>query len=191
MEQNQTIKEMILEDLKTCETIWNAYSHDWEKLSDLFFRLLHRYDDKIEGFDEGLCVIQEQEASAESAAICRQNIKTLTKRLKAFLANNCSNEGLTEYYINQEQSNIDFHADFTSVRLSLGMLSLAPQETEEIMEKLGAMEEICAQVVPRSKKWDALREYLIWLSGKSAEIAMLILPLFFRINDKTTTRNVL
>lgn len=189
MEQNQSIKEMIMEDLAKCETIWKAYSHDWEELSALFFHLLHRYQDKIEGFDEGLCVIQDQEPSSESAAICRQNIQTLTERMQAFLDNNCSNEGLAEYYIRQEESTIDFQASFTSVRLALGMLSLSPTEMEEIMEKLSAMEEICAQVVPRSKKWDALREYLVWLSGKSAAIGMLILPLFFRINDKTTTRN--
>ena len=62
------------------------------------------------------------------------------------------------------------------------------REKEEIMMKLDEMEEICAQVVPRSKKWESLREYLIWVSGKEADVAMEILPLFFRINDIITKR---
>ena len=90
--------------------------------------------------------------------------------------------------IRKEQKDIDYSADFTSVRISLGMANLPAREKEEIMMKLDEMEEICAQVVPRSKKWESLREYLIWVSGKEADVAMEILPLFFRINDIITKR---
>ena len=138
--------------------------------------------------DEDLCVIQNREDSADMAAVYRKNISRLMERMEAFRENGYSNEGLMEYYIRKEQKEINFFADFTTVRIALGMEQIPLLEKEEIMEKLDEMEEICAQVVPRSKKWESLREYLIWLSGKDVNIAMQILPLFFRINDTITKR---
>ena len=182
------MRTLIEEDLQHSQEIWESYSHDKEKLGELFQLLLQHYDGKIDGFDEDLWVIQDREDCADMAEVYRKYIRHLMERLEAFRDNGYSNEGLMEYYIRKEQKDIDYSADFTSVRISLGMANLPAREKEEIMMKLDEMEEICAQVVPRSKKWQSLREYLIWLSGKEADVAMEILPLFFRINDTITKR---
>ena len=52
---------------------------------------------------------------------------------------------------------------------------------EEIMEKLAMIEEICSLPLTRKKKWDKLREYIVWISGKDVKIAMKLLPLFLKI----------
>ena len=188
MQEEKNLKQMIEEDLLHCQTVWEAYSHDKEKMGELFRLLLLHYEGEIDGFDEDLCVIQNREDSADMAAVYRKNISRLMERMEAFRENGYSNEGLMEYYIRKEQKEINFFADFTTVRIALGMEQIPLLEKEEIMEKLDEMEEICAQVVPRSKKWESLREYLIWLSEKDVNIAMQILPLFFRINDTITKR---
>lgn len=188
MNEEKDMRTLIEEDLQHSQEIWESYSHDKEKLGELFQLLLQHYDGKIDGFDEDLWVIQDREDCADMAEVYRKNICHLLERLEAFRDNGYSNEGLMEYYIRKEQKDIDYSADFTSVRISLGMADLPAREKEEIMMKLDEMEEICAQVVPRSKKWQSLREYLIWLSGKEADVAMEILPLFFRINDTITKR---
>lgn len=189
MQETKSLCQMVDQDLEHCQTVWQDYSHDGEALTALFFLLLQHYHDVIDGFDEGLCVIQDKEPSAEMAEICRRNIKIMTERLFAFRENGYSNEGLMEYYIRKEQHEIDFHANFTTVRIELGFLELPAKELEEIMQKLNEMEAICAKTVPRSRKWEALREYLVWLSGKTVDVSMLILPLFFRINDEMIKRN--
>ena len=182
------MRTLIEEDLQHSQEIWESYSHDKEKLGELFQLLLQHYDGKIDGFDEDLWVIQDREDCADMAEVYRKNICHLLERLEAFRDNGYSNEGLMEYYIRKEQKDIDYSADITSVRISPGVANLPARAKEEIMMKLDEMEEICAQVVPRSKKWESLREYLIWVSGKEADVAMEILPLFFRINDIITKR---
>lgn len=182
------MQTMIETDLQQCYDIWENYAHDNERLGALFQTLLQHYEDKIDGFDQYLYVIQNRDNSEEMAEVYRRNILRLVERLQAFGENGYTNEGLMEYYIQKEEREIDHKADFTSVRITLGMSNLPFLEKEEIMEKLNEMEEICAKVVPKSKKWEALRQYLIWLSGKDADTAMQILPLFFRINDSSIKR---
>lgn len=183
MEDEKELRQMIEEDLQYCEEMWSSYSHDKEKLGEIFQRLLVHYEGKIDGFHEDLAVIQNREPSADSAEVYRRNILLLLERIKGFLDNGCSNEGLAEYYIRKEQKPVDMGAGFTAVRISLGMRHMPALEKEEIMEKLDEMEEICAKAVPRGKKWELIRGYLIWLSGKDVETAMEILPLFFKINN--------
>ena len=183
MEDEKDLRQMIEDDLQYCEKIWVSYSHDKEKLGEIFQRLFIHYEGKIDGFHEDLAVIQEGESSADSAEVYRRNILLLLKRMKGFLDNGCSNDGLAEYYIRKEQKPVDMDAGFTAVRISLGMHHKSALEKEEIMEKLNEMEEICARAVPRGKKWELIRGYLVWLSGKDVETAMEILPLFFKINN--------
>ncbi len=182
MEDKQELRKMIEEDFRYCEEIWGSYSHDKEKLGEMFTRLLTHYEGKIDGFDQDLAVIQNREPSADSAQVYRRNILLLLERMRGFLDNGCSNEDLAAYYIRKEQKPVDMNAGFTSVRLSLGMRQMPEVEKQEIMEKLNEMEAICAKAVPRGKKWDLLRSYLVWLSGKDVETVMEILPLFFKIN---------
>ena len=68
-----------------------------------------------------------------------------------------------------------------NVRLE-DLASLSLGEREEIMEHMDAMEMICSRVMTQKEKWEALREHLVWLSGKDVTVAMKLLPLFFRIN---------
>lgn len=183
MEDEKQLRQMIEDDLQYCEEIWTSYSHDKEKLGEVFQRLLLHYEGKIDGFHKDLSVIQNREPSADSAEVYRRNILLLLERMKGFLENGCSNQGLAEYYIRKEQKPVDLGAGFTTVRISLGMRKISALEKEEIMEKLDEMEEICAKAIPRRNKWDLMRKYLIWLSGKDVDIAMEILPLFFKINN--------
>ena len=132
---------------------------------------------------KGLRVIQPYEDTADMAEVYRENVKTMMERLKGFRENNYSNEGLMEYYMAKDRQELDFEADFTTVRLDLGMMEcLSRGEREDIMRHLDEMEKICAQVMTKKEKWEALREHLVWLSGQDVIVAMKLLPLFFRIN---------
>ena len=82
----------------------------------------------------------------------------------------------------QDRQELDYEADFTSVRLDLGLMEISRSEREDIIRHLDEMEEICSQVMTKKEKWEALREHLVWLSGKDVAVAMKLLPLFFRIN---------
>ena len=77
----------------------------------------------------------------------RENVQTLLERMKLFRENGYSNEGLIEYSIAKEREELNFNADFTTVRLEIGMMENFPLRAGgDIMVHLDAMETICAQV---------------------------------------------
>lgn len=183
MTEEKEIRTMIDEDIAHAETVWEASSYDSDALEGLFQLLLEHYAEEIDGFTKGLRVIQPYEDTADMARIYRENVQILLGRMKGFRENNYSNEGLMEYYISKERQELDLEADFTTVRLDIGMMEyLSRSEREDIMGHLDAMENICAQVITKKEKWEALREHMVWLSGKDVIVAMKLLPLFFRIN---------
>ncbi|MBQ7757487.1 hypothetical protein [Anaerotignum sp.] len=183
MTEEKDIRTMIDEDIAHVETVWEASSYDSEAMEGLFQLLLEHYTEEIDGFTKGLRVIQPYEDTADMAKIYRENVQVLLERMKGFRENNYSNEGLMEYYMLKDRQELDFEADFTTVRIDLGMMEcLSRSEREDIMVHLDAMEDICAQVMTKKEKWEALRGHLVWLSGKDVTVAMKVLPLFFRIN---------
>lgn len=104
--------------------------------------------------------------------------------MKLFQQNHYSNDGLLDLYLKQEKEKdvIVTEMDFTAVRLSIGMMEgISSIEKEEVIEKLGEIEEICSLPLTRKKKWDKLRQYVVWISGKDVKIAMKLLPLFLKI----------
>lgn len=183
MAEEKDIREMVDEDIAHCRKVWEESSYDSERMEELFHMLLNRYIDKISGFSKSLRVIQPYDDTAERAETSRQNVRTLLERLHGFRENGYSNEGLMEYYIRRERQELDMDADFTTVRLEIGMMEcLHKLERDEIIAHLDAMEEICARVATKREKWESLRAHLVWLSGKNVTVAMKVLPLFFRIN---------
>ena len=183
MPEEKDIRTMIDEDIDRVERVWEASSYDSDALEELFRLLLEHYAERIEGFTKRLKVIQPYEDIADMAENYRENVRTLLERMKLFRENGYSNEGLIEYSIAKEREELNFNADFTTVRLEIGMMQgLSLAEREDIMVHLDAMETICAQVALKKERWEMLREHLVWLSGKDVTVAMKILPLFFRIN---------
>lgn len=171
------------EDIDRSLEIWDAYSYDDEKMSVLFRYLMGAYQDEIEGFCDELRVIQPYEETAMQAEAYRENIRKMLVRMEGFRQNGYKNEGLLEYYLKQEQKEVALDVDFTQLRLEFGFMDgLSKHEKDKIIEKLGEMEEICAQVLLKRQKWEQLRKYLIWLSGKEVDIALKILPVFFKIS---------
>ncbi len=183
MPKDKKIRTEIDEDIALVERVWGTSSYDSETMEALFCRLLERYAERIEGFTKGLRVMQPYEGTADAAKTCRENVYLLLERMKGFRENGYRNEGLAEYYIRRDRQELNFDADFTTVRLEIGMMqTLSTAEREDILAHLDAMEAICAQVMPKQERWEELREHLVWLSGKDATVAMKVLPLFFRIN---------
>lgn len=181
--EKKKLRAMVDEDFAYAEAIWKESSYDSEKLEQLFHRLLEHYAEQIEGFVKGLYVVQPYDATADRAEIYRQNIRLLMDKLQGFRENGYQNEGLLEYYMRKDRQEIDKNADFTATRLNLGMLpDLTRTEKEDIMAHLDEMELICAQAISKKEKWEALREHMVWLSGKDVRVMLLMLPLFFRIN---------
>lgn len=182
MTEEKNLQSMVDEDIAHAETVWDESSYDSEAMERLFFRLMEKYADVVEGFTKGLRVMQPYEGTAQKAAAYRENVSVMLERLRGFQENAYSNEGLLEYYLQKERQELNFEADFTTVRLEIGMMELPLAEKEDIMSHLDEMEEICAKVMTKKEKWEELRGSLVWLSGKDVTIAMKILPLFFRIN---------
>ncbi|MDD3393179.1 MAG: hypothetical protein PHG19_00870 [Anaerotignum sp.] len=182
MDKNEFCRKLD-EDIDRSHETWDAYSYDEEKMSVLFRFLIRTYKDKVEGFCDGLKVNQPYEEPALQAEAYRENIKKMLERLEGFRQNGYQNEGLLEYYLQQEQNDVSMEVDFTQLRLEFGfMQNISNCEKDEIIEKLEEMEEICSRVLLKRPKWELMRKYLIWLSGKDVDIALKILPIFFKIN---------
>lgn len=183
MTEIEKFQAMVDEDIRQGQMLWDAYAHDADKMAVVFTHLFNRYRYKIEGFSEGLWVIQPYEDVADTARVYRNNVALVLERLEGFRENEYSNHGLMQYYMKKEHQEVNYSTDFTQVRMELGMMEeMSVLEKEEIMEHLDQMEEICALVTFRREKWNMLRQHLVWISGKDIDVAMRILPLFFKIS---------
>lgn len=181
-------KELIAKvdkDISMVESAMKEYGYDREKLNSVFNHLMMAYDSIIDGFCSGLHVIQSYDTPQAQVEVYHHNISLMSSRLLAFRENKYKNAGLREYYIKKEYQEISFQADFTQLRLEIGMMDKLKQiERNEIIERLDEMERICSTVGYKKEKWEQLRQYLVWLSGKDVDVALMILPVFFKINHK-------
>ena len=184
MTEEKRLQRMIEKDLEEYERVWKQFSYDTDEMDALFRMLISHYIDKINGFAEDIEVICDYEKAGEKIEIYQKNIALLIERMKLFAQNGYKNEGLLELYLKQEKErdSIAVEMDFTAVRLHIGMLQdISEMEREEIIQNLGEIEEICSLPLKRKKKWDRLRKYIVWISGKDVKIAMKLLPLFLKI----------
>lgn len=145
-------------------------------------------DGKIDGFDEDLWVIQDREDCADMAEVYRKNICHLLERLEAFRDNGYSNEGLMEYYIRKEQKDIDYSADFTSVRILSWHGKPACEGKRRNHDEAGRNgRNLCPGGSQKQKV--AIPPGISHLAfGERSRCCHEILPLFFRINDTITKR---
>lgn len=184
----KNICDLIEEDIAYIETVWKESAYALDILEELFYHLMERYKERIKGFSNELQVMQVYESSTAMAEIYRENISLLLERLKGFRENGYSNEGLTEYYIRRDWQEMHLDADFTAVRIELGMLKISAEVMEEIAQHIDDMEAICARVATQKEKWEGMRKHLVWLSGQDVSVAVKVLPLFFKINHDGSLR---
>lgn len=185
MEQAQ-LKKMVDEDIVYCTAQLKAYSQDRELMEALFNTILFRYIELIENFAQGLKIISPYDKSVQKAVAFSTNVTLLVQRLKMFRDNNYSNEGLLEKYWSKEISYPNnwklLTVEFNEVRQQiLALEKLTSREKDEIIDKIDAIEEICVKTESKKEKWNQLRPFVVWISGKELEVAMRILPLFQKI----------
>lgn len=184
MVEEKELQDMIENDFAQYEIVWTQYYDDKDIVEALFLMLIGHYIDRINGFAEGIEVLSGYETIEQQVEVCRKNILLLIERMKLFQKNNYSNDGLLDLYVKQENEKdiITVEMDFTATKLSISLMEGIPSlEKEEIVRKLGEMEQICNLPLTRKRKWDKLRQYVVWISGKDVKIAMKLLPLFLKI----------
>lgn len=172
------LKRMVNNDIEYCKNEWDNYSFDWERMGNLFGKMINRYINVIDGFDRGMKVISAYEKKNNSGDTYRENIQLIIKRLEAFRDNGYKNEGLLKE--NNSEFNIRAYCrdEFDMVRLTIDRHEkIGSKEKEEISVKLDEIETVCTSDMEPTEKWEKLRPYVMWLSGKSLTIASYILPL--------------
>lgn len=172
------LKRMVNNDIEYCKKEWDNYSFDWERMGRLFDKMIHKYINIIDGFDKDLKVISAYEKKNNSGDTYRDNLRLIISRLEAFRDNGYKNEGLLKE--NSKGFNIRPYdrTEFDSVRLTMDRCEkIGKKEKEEISQKLDEIETVCTSAAEPTEKWNRLRPYVVWLSGKSLNIASYILPL--------------
>ena len=173
-------------DLSSCKDMWKKYSHDISVMEPLFNKILFKYINIIENFDRDLKVVSVYEENNKRAEVCRSNMSALIKKLEDFKNNGYNNERLFEYYINLDDEALS--VDDVSMlgfnearRLIFESGNVSAKEKTEICDKIDEIEKISRALAPKDEKWELLRPYVMWASGKSANVAMLVLNLLIRI----------
>jgi len=181
--------KIVDEDIRWCEETWDAYSYDKDIMGELYHVLLSRYTDVIVGFDKDMLVISPYDSVSTTAEIYRRNVALILQRLKEFRANGYTNTGLEEYRLrNEDVDPVSFDMNFAQVRLSISQMDgLSLIERDEILKKLEQMEDICNLPITKREKWDMMRGYVIWVSGRDLNVAIKILPLFLKMTYSQNT----
>lgn len=177
------LNSVVDEDILYCKSVWSKYSHDAEQMESLFNAMLFKYVDVIEGFADGMEVISAYEEKTKIAEALRNNVDLIIKRLEIFKALGYKCQSLRDYYLKEDVIGCAVNVGFNEARRLLAEMSrISVLEKKEIIDKIDEIEEICISVDTKKAKWDKLRPYVIWASGKDVEIAMLVLSLMQKIN---------
>lgn len=172
------LKRMVNNDIEYCKKEWDNYSFDWERMGRLFDKMIHKYINIIDGFDKDLKVISAYEKKNNSGDTYRDNLRLIISRLEAFRDNGYKNDGLLKENIRGFNIRPYDRTEFDSVRLIMDRCEkIGKKEKEEISRKLDEIETVCTSAAEPTEKWNRLRPYVVWLSGKSLNIASYILPL--------------
>ncbi|MCI1931917.1 MAG: hypothetical protein LKJ13_09550 [Clostridia bacterium] len=176
-------KMMLDDDIKQSRQIFSQYPNDLNRLEGLFNMLVLRYNDIIDGLSDGLEVVTVFEGEEKTTEKYKNNVRKVIQRLEMFRANNYSNEAVKEYFINEGVEGRLYDLSFEDTRkVILNMNGLGNSEREEILTNIDKIQKIVESKNTKKGKWCALKPYVIWISGKDVNIAMLILPLVLRIN---------
>ena len=174
---------MLDDDIMECTEMWNKYSFDAQRMSGLFDMLMLRYSDIIEGFSEGLEVVTAFEDKSLKSELYRKNVKLLLTRMENFRKNGYSNEGLKEFYINTGVKGGIMDITFNEGRkMVMENEYMSEPEKNEIINKFDEMETIFLAPDTKRNKWEKMRPYVMWATGKDADTAMIILSLVIKIN---------
>lgn len=183
MVDENNLNVVVDEDILYCKNVWSKYSHDAEQMEILFNTMIFKYVDVIEGFADGMEVISAYEEKAKIAEALRNNVDMIIKRLEIFKAFGYKSQSLRDYYLKENVKGYAVDVGFNEARKFLGeSTQIGVLEKKEILDKIDEIEEICAAIEPKRAKWDKLRPYVVWASGKDVEIAMLVLSLLQKIN---------
>lgn len=176
------LKRMVNNDIEYCKNEWDVLSFDVERMAALFDRMMYRYTKIIKGFDNEMRVVLNYEDEVNAGEIYRYNVRLIIKKLEEFRDNGYRNEGLGEED-NPEQVIMPYDAsEFDEVRLFFERSEqLNDKLKAETAAKIDEIEEICMSKKRPSEKWEALKPYVIWLTGKDLIIASHIMPLFMLI----------
>ena len=129
------LKRMVNNDIEYCKKEWENYSFDWERMGQLFGKMMHKYINVIDGFDKDMKVISAYEKKNNSGDTYRDNLKLIISRLEAFRDNGYKNEGLLKE--NNSEFNIRPYCreDFDMVRLIIDRSEkINKKEKEEIWQ---------------------------------------------------------
>ncbi|MGE4214495.1 MAG: hypothetical protein AB7E42_06935 [Anaerotignaceae bacterium] len=183
MVNENDLNAVVDEDILYCKSVWSKYSHDAQQMESLFNTMLFKYVNVIEGFADGMEVISGYEEKAKIAEALRNNVDLIIKRLEIFKTLGYKCQSLREYYLSEDVSGCAVNVGFNEARRFFSETAkIGIVEKKEITDKIDEIEEICISIDTKKAKWDKLRPYVIWASGKDVEIAMLILSLIQKIN---------
>lgn len=172
------LKRMVNNDIDYCKKEWEDYSFDWERMRDLFEKMIYKYTGVINDFDRDMNVISSYEKINKSGDTYRENVKLIIRRLEGFKDNGFKNEGLNNE-MNPEH-NIMYYdkSEFDEARLFFERsVHLSDEQKSEAVQKLDEIEGICSSNIQPTEKWNKLRPYVMWLTGKNLIIVSHILPL--------------
>ena len=176
------IKRMVNNDIEYCKHEWDEYSFDVEKMAVLFDKMMFRYEKIIKNFDEDMKVVLAYKTDSDAGDVYRHNVKLIIKKLEEFRDNGYKNDGLGAEN-NPEHDILPYDAnEFDSARLFLEQSEqLSESQKSEAIQKIEEIEEICMSDNKPSYKWEQLKPYVVWLTGKNLIIASHIMPLFMLV----------
>lgn len=172
------LKRMVNADIDYCKKEWEEFSFDWERMGDLFEKMIYKYTGIIDDFDKEMKVISSYEKKNKSGDTYRDNVSLIINRLERFRDNGFKNEGLNNELNPEHRIMFYDKSEFDEARLFFERSErLTDEQKAEMLQKLDEIDEICSSDTHPTEKWNRLRPYVMWLTGKNLIIVSHILPL--------------
>lgn len=170
------LKKQIQFNIIQCDEVIRR--RDTMKAKDLQTVLLGVYSDRIKDIKQGLSIFSYDLPTdyIKDIMLLKAKLKELLHKEEGMIASkDCPGQEITA----------DSDDLFGSVRRQVQNLdALSVEEIQDILGRINKIEVIYKSGEPRNVKWAALREYMVWISGKGADIAFRILPLMMKCIEK-------
>ena len=99
--------------------------------------------------------------------------------------NNTDNQGIniTANFSNNNENTINIDSFAETKRKVENMTSLTDSEINEILLRINELEKIVNSTDRKSKKWENAKEIIKWISEKSIDVGLALLPLILKLGQ--------
>lgn len=180
-------KKQFKNDLKELDqTLMEVERYSLDKLNEKYRILIAKYSKIVPNFGDNIIGYRRSDGfyfDVDKDDI-KNNLKNMYEKMNIFmklgfmgLDKDESRKTPLLQINNNNQNNIEVNLTFEQLKEKAeNLTSVKDEEIDEILNKINEIEEICKSNDRKAKKWEKIKNILIWIMDKGVDVAIQLIP---------------